>query len=89
MVEPLKSREYFDRVFVELRAPTWPNGFDLDPINPYMQLRAAGALTSAAAEQKDTRGSAQCAPPSRLTHGRPPHVERALYYCPPTLRASA
>jgi hypothetical protein len=39
MVEPLKSKEYFDRVFVELGAPTWPNGFDLDPINLYMQLR--------------------------------------------------
>jgi hypothetical protein len=50
MVEPLKAKEYFDRVFVELGAPTWPNGFDLDPINLYMQLRDAGALTSAAAE---------------------------------------
>jgi hypothetical protein len=45
MVEPLKSKEYFDRVFVELGAPTWPNGFDLDPINLYMQLRDAGALS--------------------------------------------
>ncbi len=50
MVEPLKSKGYFDRVFVELGAPTWPNGFDLDPINLYMQLRDAGALSSVAAE---------------------------------------
>jgi hypothetical protein len=50
MVEPLKSKAYFDRVFVELGAPTWPNGFDLDPINLYMQLRDAGELTRAAAE---------------------------------------
>jgi hypothetical protein len=50
MVEPLKSKAYFDRVFVELGAPTWPNGFDLDPINLYMQLRDAGALSSVAAE---------------------------------------
>jgi hypothetical protein len=50
MVEPLKSKEYFDRVFVELGAPTWPNGFDLDPINLYMQLRDAGALSREAAE---------------------------------------
>jgi hypothetical protein len=50
MVEPLKAKEYFDRVFVELGAPTWPNGFDLDPINLYMQLRDAGALSSVAAE---------------------------------------
>ena len=44
MVEPLKAAEYFARVFVELGAPTWPNGFDLDPINLYMELRDAGAL---------------------------------------------
>jgi hypothetical protein len=50
MVEPLKSQEYFNRVFVELGAPTWPNGFDLDPINLYMQLRDAGELTREAAE---------------------------------------
>jgi Protein of unknown function (DUF2442) len=50
MVEPLKSKPYFDRVFVEMGAPTWPNGFDLDPINLYMQLREAGALSSVAAE---------------------------------------
>lgn len=50
MVEPLKSKEYFDRVFAEMGAPTWPNGFDLDPINLYMQLRDAGALSSVAAE---------------------------------------
>jgi Protein of unknown function (DUF2442) len=50
MVEPLKAKEYFDRVFVELGAPTWPNGFDLDPINLYMQLRDAGALSSVAVE---------------------------------------
>ena len=50
MVEPLRSSEYFARVFVEMGAPTWPNGFDLDPINLYMELRNAGALTAAAAE---------------------------------------
>jgi hypothetical protein len=50
MVEPLQSKQYFDRVFVELGAPTWPNGFDLDPINLYMELRNAGALHREAAE---------------------------------------
>lgn len=50
MVEPLKAPDYFARVFVESGAPTWPNGFDLDPINLYMQMRKAGALTHAAAE---------------------------------------
>ena len=50
MVEPLKSPDYFARVFVEMGAPTWPNGFDLDPINLYMEMRDAGSLTRAAAE---------------------------------------
>jgi len=50
MVEPLKTPGYFARAFVEMGAPTWPNGFDLDPINLYMELREAGALTRTAAE---------------------------------------
>lgn len=50
MVEPLKAPDYFARAFVEMGAPTWPNGFDLDPINLYIQLRDAGALTRVAAE---------------------------------------
>ncbi|HVV92446.1 MAG TPA: DUF2442 domain-containing protein [Hyphomicrobiales bacterium] len=50
MVEPLKSPAYFARVFVEMGAPTWPNGYDLDPINLYMQMRAAGQLSRPAAE---------------------------------------
>jgi hypothetical protein len=48
MVEPLKSPDYFARVFVEIGAPTWPNGFDLDPINLYVELRKAGALKQVA-----------------------------------------
>ena len=48
MLEPLKSPDYFARVFVETGAPTWPNGFDLDPINLYLELSAAGALRQAA-----------------------------------------
>ena len=50
MVEPLKAPEYFARAFVEMGAPTWPNGFDVDPINLYMELRDAEALTRVAAE---------------------------------------
>jgi hypothetical protein len=50
MVEPLKSPDYFARVFVESGVPTWPNGFDVDAINLYMELRDSGALTRAAAE---------------------------------------
>jgi len=44
MVAPLRSSEFFGRVFVEMGAPTWPNGLDLDPINLYLELRDAGAL---------------------------------------------
>jgi hypothetical protein len=50
MVEPLKDQAYFSRVFVEMGAPTWPNSFDLDPIQLYMELRDAKALVPAAAE---------------------------------------
>lgn len=50
MVRPLKDPTFFARVFIELGALTWPNGFDLDPINLYMRMRDAGELTNAAAE---------------------------------------
>ncbi len=50
MAVPLRDPAYLSRVFVEMGAPTWPNGFDLDPIALYMDLRAAHALSRAAAE---------------------------------------
>ncbi|HEY1632566.1 MAG TPA: DUF2442 domain-containing protein [Rhizomicrobium sp.] len=50
MAEPLKSPDYFARAFVQSGMPTWPNGFDIDAINHYMEFRDAGALTRAAAE---------------------------------------
>jgi hypothetical protein len=34
MVQPLKDQAFFARVFIELGALTWPNGFDLDPDRP-------------------------------------------------------
>jgi hypothetical protein len=51
MIEPLRDQVFFDRVFVELGAPTWPNGFDLDPISLYMELRDSHALAPAAAAE--------------------------------------
>ncbi|MFO1185097.1 MAG: DUF2442 domain-containing protein [Bauldia sp.] len=48
MVAPLKEQAYFARVFVEMGAPTWPNGYDIDPIHLYMELRKSGALKLAA-----------------------------------------
>ncbi len=50
MVEPLKDQTFFARVFVESGAPTWPNGFDLDPINLYLELRDAKLLTPDSAD---------------------------------------
>ena len=50
MVRPLKDRAYFARVFVELGALTWPNGYDLDPIALHDRMAAAGELNRAAAE---------------------------------------
>jgi hypothetical protein len=44
MVRPLKEPAFFARVFVELGAPTWPNGFDLDPIALHDRMAAAGEL---------------------------------------------
>ncbi len=46
MVRPLKDPAFFSRVFVELGALTWPNGFDLDPINLYMLMRNAGTVAA-------------------------------------------
>lgn len=50
MVEPLKDNDYFNRAFIEMGAPTWPNSFDLDPIQLYLELREAKALVPAVAE---------------------------------------
>lgn len=46
MVKPLERYDYFRRAFVKDGAPTWPNGFDLDPINLYMELSDAGVLVN-------------------------------------------
>ncbi len=50
MVAPLKDPAYFNRVFVEAGAPTWPNGYDYAPSALYAEMRDAGALQPAAAE---------------------------------------
>lgn len=51
MLAPLRDPAYFARAFVEMGAPTWPNGFDLDPIQLYVELRDAGELSRVAAEE--------------------------------------
>jgi uncharacterized protein DUF2442 len=50
MVRPLKDPAFFSRVFVELGALAWPNGFDLDPIALHDRMAAAGELSQVAAE---------------------------------------
>src|ERR1700730_15941655 len=50
MVRPLKDPAFFARVFVELGALAWPNGFDLDPIVLHDRMLAAGELGREAAE---------------------------------------
>ena len=44
MVEPLRDLVYFQRVFLEFGAPTWPNGFDVAPAWLRGEISAAGRL---------------------------------------------
>jgi hypothetical protein len=50
MVLPLRNPDFFARVFIELGALAWPNGFDLDPIALHDRMLAAGELSPVAAE---------------------------------------
>jgi hypothetical protein len=44
MAAPLRDPAYFDRVFLEMGALTWPNGYDWSPQALYDDMVAAGAL---------------------------------------------
>jgi hypothetical protein len=44
MLEPLKDPAYFQRVFVDDGALTWPNGYDWDPIALHDEMKAEGLL---------------------------------------------
>ena len=44
MVEPFKDPAYFDRVFLEFGALTWPNGYDWSPEALHADMQAAGVL---------------------------------------------
>jgi len=50
MMEPLRDETYFNRVFLEFGAPTWPNGFDIDAEWLRREMEAAGELSKVAAE---------------------------------------
>jgi hypothetical protein len=42
LFEPLRDRDYFRQVRIELGAVTWPNGADLAPDAMYDAIRASG-----------------------------------------------
>ncbi len=45
MVEPLRDPRMFKRVFVQCGVPAWPNGFDIDAIQLYMEMKEQGVLS--------------------------------------------
>jgi hypothetical protein len=45
MTKPFADPAYFDRVFLEMGALTWPNGFDWSPEALHADMMAAGALS--------------------------------------------
>jgi hypothetical protein len=48
--EPLRNPDYFQRVFLEFGALTWPNGYDMAPEWLRREMEADGELTPVAAE---------------------------------------
>lgn len=44
MIAPLREPAYFARVFIEMGAPTWPNGFDISPEWLYRRMKAGREL---------------------------------------------
>ena len=50
MLEPLRDEAYFNRVFLEFGALTWPNGFDIAPEWLRREMEVAGELSRVAAE---------------------------------------
>lgn len=44
MALPLHDETFFARVFLEMGAPAWPNGYDADPSYIRAKLEMAGAL---------------------------------------------
>jgi hypothetical protein len=50
MVEPLKLQEYFARVFLDMGAPTWPNGLDIAPEWLRREMEPVGELHREAME---------------------------------------
>ena len=51
MVEPLRDKVLFQKVYVSGFVPAWPNGFEIDATNLHMEMDAAGLLTPAVAAE--------------------------------------
>jgi hypothetical protein len=51
MAEPLKEAGYFQRVFIEDGALTWPNGYDWDPSALHDEMKEAKLLKPAQAAE--------------------------------------
>jgi len=49
MVEPLRNPSFFARVFIDDGVVSWPNGFNLDSIALYGEMKKAGSLRRSAA----------------------------------------
>jgi hypothetical protein len=49
MLAPLRELSYFQRVFLDFGALTWPNGFDIAPEWLRREMEAAGELRRDAA----------------------------------------
>lgn len=47
MIDALRDKTFFQKAFVSFGVPTWPNGFDVDAINLYREMDAAGELSAA------------------------------------------
>ena len=50
ILQPLQDPAFFARVFLEFGAPTWPNGFDMDPEWLRREMQLKGELQRPAAE---------------------------------------
>ena len=48
--EPLRDPTFFEKVFLEFGAPTWPNGYDMGPEWLRREMAAARELRQLAAE---------------------------------------
>jgi hypothetical protein len=51
MVEPLRDKALFQRVYVHHSVPAWPNGYEIDATNLHMEMEHAGLLTAAVAAE--------------------------------------